>query len=168
MPEHDYEDVPVEEDVGVASPETTPTRDKDPRSKLTPPVESMYSMIGSDTGATPTPRPYSYSSSQDDNYNRLHDTKRLSTDVQDEEGYSTVPSEGKGSLQPPLLKPRPQTTYARLHNKGGAKSEGPKIEGGDETVSKVKFNVVMDQLRKTQVHVHVHVYMYIITIVIII
>ena len=154
MPEHDYEDVPVEEDMGVAAPETTPTRDKNPRSKLTPPVESMYSMIGSaDIGATPTPRPYSYSSSQDDNYNRLHDTKRLSNEIPDEEGYSTVPSDNKGLLPPPPPKPRPQTTYARLHNKGGAKSEAPKNDGrgGGETVSKVKFNVIMDQLRKVQV-----------------
>ena len=174
LPEHDYEDVPVEEEEGVAGAETTPPtepglKERRTRSKLTPPIESMYSVAesGGNIMTTPTnPRPLSYTSTgREDNYNRLHETKRasnlqLSEEEEQQYAYTTVPSSDKreGPIPPPPLKPRPQTEYARLHSKGGGagKSDGGGVarnEGGGagDTVSKVKFNVVMEQLRKVQV-----------------
>lgn len=174
VPEHDYDDVPEESVEGDGSGEGVPLRH---RSKLTPPIESTYSVVGEDS---PTPNPII-----EDHYSHLRDQPEIKMGEGDGEGivekesysfistpdpikevttvteseYSVV-SDNKISKYrknpPPALPARPKTTYARYNSgKDGRDrvnipSPGPMLSEVEETVSKIKFNLIMEQLRKVQ------------------
>ena len=171
LPEHDYEDVPVEEDEDI--PQIEKRQSSKTRSKLTPPIESTYSVVGEDLPLTTTAGGVGT-----DYYSHLHDHKSSDQQQQNKiavgRSYSTLGgvgimantgggadydyttvSTGKPLLKdtPPPLKPRPVTTYARLHNKsfGAPPLPGEVKKNTEETVTKAKFNIIMEQLRKIQV-----------------
>ena len=151
------------------------------RSKLTPPIESTYSVVGEDI---PTPNPI-----MEDHYSHLRDQTEIKMGEGDGEGivekesYSligtpdpikkvTTVTESEYSVvtdnkiskyrknPPPALPARPKTTYARYNSGKDGKdrvnipSPGLVLSEVEETVSKIKFNLIMEQLRKIQVHGH--------------
>lgn len=186
-PDHDYDDVAMEEEGKNEENEDVQLRK---RSKLTPPVESTYSIIGEDIGGLPKADGTSgfYSRLRDQARSRILSSERGEGGDEDmgEEGvasysslaspdpahikgihpestYSMViesgdrspvmPKAGFHGNKPPSLPARPKTTYDRS-NKGGARaslsSPSPTLQGED-SVSKKKFDIIMEQLRKIQV-----------------
>ena len=174
LPEHDYDDVPADEEEAAAEKSR---KSGNVRSKLTPPIESTYSVLGEDAS----------SSILEDNYSHLHDRPAnqsigsgvkgdsliLSPDPPaDNNAYSVVmnttsfdkqsnESTRKTSKEAlPHLKSRPQTTYARLDKRPPMPLPKDDIGGGgaikeknnEDVVSRTKFNIIMEQLRKVQVN----------------
>lgn len=180
LPEHDYDDVPADEEEAAAE---KGRKSNNVRSKLTPPIESTYSVLGEDAS----------SSIFEDNYSHLHDRPANQSTGSGVKGdsYSSIqspdpPAENnaysvvmnttssfdkqsneftrKTSKEAlPHLKSRPQTTYARLDKRppmplpkddigGGGGGGAIKEKNNEDIVSRTKFNIIMEQLRKVQVN----------------
>ena len=155
MPEHDYDDVAMEEE---NTEEEVKMRE---RSKLTPPVESTYSIIGEDSELIPVV-------DCDDHYSHLREgaeskIREQGEDRGDDMTYSSLASpggpprasdlEGHTSLRkdvPPFFPVRPRTTYDRVKGRSSVSSPSP-IFSEEETVSRKKLDIIMEQLRRLQV-----------------
>ena len=167
VPEHDYDDVAMEEDNIEGEVKMRA------RSKLTPPVESTYSIIGEDSTLIPV-------ADSDDHYSHLREGAESKIQEEGEEkgdeltysslaspggppskttsvndAYSTVTDlERPRSLRkdvPPSLPVRPKTTYDRVKGCGSVSSPASPLFSEEETVSKKKLNIIMEQLRRLQV-----------------
>ena len=167
MPDHDYDDVPIEADEGVSHKGR----------QLTPPADATYSIVGS---------------GQEDEYSHLarNDAARSRGEGESDEShltspdfqsqpandpsYSSIPGplstsavktrrssdrnhpSGPRGGSSPMLQ-RPQTTYDSLHlgrerislrDRPLPAIGGSADEGGQ--VSRAKYNLIMEQLRKVQ------------------
>ena len=166
MPDHDYDDVPIEADEGVSHKGR----------QLTPPVDATYSIVGS---------------SQEEEYSHLGRTDSArSRDGESDEGHLTSPelhsqlandasySAISGSASSSVLRPRrssdrsyasnhrggsspmlqrPQTSYESLHlgKERMSLRDRPLPPIGSSAddagqVSRVKYNLIMEQLKKVQ------------------
>ncbi len=160
LPEHDYDDVAFEEEESNKEGQVKLRH----LSKLTPPVESTYSIIGEDQIIFTEP--------DDEQYSHLHgvDTKVESTSTEDPIGYSLlsgplkttindsnystlsdVSDTPKPSDKPPLFPDRPRTTYEQGMKGHHSSLTSPRFTVDDDTVSRQKFDIIMEQLRKVQV-----------------
>ena len=173
-PDHDYDD--VYNDVEPAQVDNAaPPRVR--RSKLTPPVESTYSIVGEEL-TVPGPEGDEYShlresvmrkninqERQQGTYSSLFDSSSSVGGDSEHATYSmiiespkrTVPALRKapptGISSPPPL-PRPRTAYERVPraDRGSSSSQNsPGLGGVGDSVPRAKFNVVMEQLRKVKV-----------------
>lgn len=175
LPEHDYDDVPADEEEAAAEKGRKSTN---VRSKLTPPIESTYSVLGEDASSSIFEDNYSHlhdrsvnhnvgSSVKGDNYsllcssdppaeNNAYSVVMDTTSPFDKQSNEFTRKPSKEA--PPHLKSRPQTTYARLDKRppmplpkedigGGASKE----KNNEDVVSRAKLNIIMEQLRKVQV-----------------
>ena len=179
MPDHDYEDVPIE---GEEERERSPPSHLTPPVESTYSIiveeqqhlmernmeeEGEYSHLGDDSSSTQESPQGFYDEvgvAGKEGRNRPRSTPT-------EEGYSLVtelPHEpvARGKREPPALpripssSRRPHTTYGRGVGDRPVGEPGPASPStlpgaGKDTVSKVKFNVIMEQLRKVQVCVGV-------------
>lgn len=180
MPDHDYDDVPIEgEEGGIhQGPQLTPPMDAGQQGpQLTPPVDATYSIVGDGPE-------YEYSHldradsrrSRDGESDEGHLTSpELRSPATSDAGYSAITGSispaahrtrrgsersytsghGEGSFK---MQPRPQTSYESLHlgreNVPFTQDRALPSTGGcaDEggQVSRAKLNLIMDQLRKIQ------------------
>lgn len=184
MPDHDYEDVPIEGEE---------EREHSPSSHLTPPVESTYSIIMEEQqhlmgqeGDGEYSRLREEDNGAQENLEAAYDEVTIGggggggerggsgfggrgrgsrpSSTPSDEAYSVitdVPTSRTMPQEPPALPHLPtnrrHTTYS--HGRGlPSKPIGGLPEStlstavvGKDTVPKVKFNVIMDQLRKVQV-----------------
>ena len=160
VPEHDYDDVAMEEEMSKETDEVQLRK----RSKLTPPVESTYSIIGEEVVVAPPP-------ANDDQYSHLHSRTVDGEERGGEIAYSSLSSPDPPSKSisadnsyssvsdrkplrrgdnPPSLPVRPRTTYDRVKGRPSLSSPSP-VQADEEVVSKQKFDIIMGQLRKIQV-----------------
>ena len=159
MPEHDYDDVALEEEESNEGQVTMRQR-----SNLTPPVESTYSIIGEDQIIlTETDEHYSHLRERSEHKTRETEGKG----GEDPIGYSSLSSPSKSNSapdsnystlsdmdrpviklsqrdKPPKCPDRPKTTYDRVKGRSS-------LSADEETVSRKKFDIIMEQLRKVQV-----------------